>query len=319
MEGNTLPLVSLIVLSYNQERYIAEAVNSALNQDYPNLEIILSDDCSTDSTFKIMQKIVADYHGNHTVILRRNEKNIGLMAHANLTDSIAKGEILTGNAGDDISLPNRVSEIVKVFMKHPEVMSLSNEVDLIDENGNVIPNTMENHVRKGGYAILSLTEYLNFKDFYLYPGASRARRRCVVEKFPPLSTAPDEDIYYFIRSLYLGSVAFLHQPLLLYRKQSESITAKRHNDNVQNPRSLKRLEMKKNSENQLFQDLKYAIENKYVDAEFEDLIMNKLSRLFDDYINVVRIPIPRWKRALVKPTKIIMKLLGVKVSVSAIV
>ena len=69
------PLVSVCMLCYNQEQYITEAVGSMLAQTYSPLEIIVSDDCSTDRTWEILQKIKDDYTGPHQLIIHRNEKN----------------------------------------------------------------------------------------------------------------------------------------------------------------------------------------------------------------------------------------------------
>ena len=54
--------VSLLVFSYNQFKYIEDAIHSALNQDYCNLEIIISDDCSNDGTFDLVKNLVSNYY-----------------------------------------------------------------------------------------------------------------------------------------------------------------------------------------------------------------------------------------------------------------
>ncbi len=64
------PLLTFILLAYNQERYIAEAVEGALGQTYSPLEIILSDDCSGDRTFELMKEAADEYRGPHEVIVR---------------------------------------------------------------------------------------------------------------------------------------------------------------------------------------------------------------------------------------------------------
>ncbi len=66
------PLVTFYVITYNQARFVREAVESALAQTYSPIEILLSDDCSTDGTFEIIQETVKGYSGPHTVILNRN-------------------------------------------------------------------------------------------------------------------------------------------------------------------------------------------------------------------------------------------------------
>ena len=69
------PLITFALFAYNQERFIREAVAGAFSQTYSPLEIILSDDCSSDRTFEIIQEMTAGYEGPHKVILNRNEKN----------------------------------------------------------------------------------------------------------------------------------------------------------------------------------------------------------------------------------------------------
>jgi glycosyltransferase involved in cell wall biosynthesis len=71
---DTPPLVSFIVVAYNQDKYIKEAVLGAFSQTYQPLEIILSDDGSSDLTFEIMQDMVEKYVGPHKIILNIYQK-----------------------------------------------------------------------------------------------------------------------------------------------------------------------------------------------------------------------------------------------------
>lgn len=107
--------VTLMLISYNQEDFIVEACLSALNQNSMPIEIILSDDCSTDSTYSLMEKVVSDYKGPHAVKLRKNESNLGLVAHINKVVSLCSGEYIVYAAGDDISVPDRVQRTMALF------------------------------------------------------------------------------------------------------------------------------------------------------------------------------------------------------------
>lgn len=320
MEEKELPLVTMRVLTYNQEKYIAEAVKSVLAQDYPNLEIILSDDCSTDRTYEIMQQLADNYKGPHKIILNRNEHNIGLREHCNKIDAMSHGEFLTGNAGDDISLPNRVRKCVEIMMKHPEVMSLSTEVDYIDGNGNEIPNQHEIHICKGNYSLLTLSEYLNyqFREFYLFPGATRMRRRKLLESFPPLGTAPDEDIYWFIRSLYMGTIAFIHIPLLKYRRHENNITTLREKKGGDNKVYKKRFLLKAASEKQLYDDLDYAVKKCYIDVEHREIMADKISRIYDNYISPIPIKMTFFQSVIFRVCRKIMKNQGIRINAEKI-
>src|SRR5256885_12918551 len=109
------PLVTFALFAYNQERFIAEAVRGALSQTYSPLEILISDDCSTDGTFEIIQKEVAEYKGPHEIRLNHNDPNVGFGAHINRMMELAKGQLIVAAAGDDVSLPERVEELFSVY------------------------------------------------------------------------------------------------------------------------------------------------------------------------------------------------------------
>ena len=86
MENKIIPpLVTFLLIAYNQEKYIEDACLAALSQKYNFMEIIFSDDCSTDNTYKIMEGIVRRYTGPHKIILNRNDVNLGLIKHINKT------------------------------------------------------------------------------------------------------------------------------------------------------------------------------------------------------------------------------------------
>src|SRR5580698_5008907 len=114
-ESNIRPLLTFAVCSYNQERFIREAVEAALAQTYSPLEIILSDDCSTDRTFEIMRELAAAYRGPHQVVLNRNPVNFGLGRHLNRMMELVHGEFFVAAAGDDVSLPARTEMVYQAW------------------------------------------------------------------------------------------------------------------------------------------------------------------------------------------------------------
>ena len=74
MSQSRRPLITFALMAYNQEQLIEEAVAGALAQTYSPLEIILSDDCSTDRTFEIMEEMADEYKGPHSVSIRRTSR-----------------------------------------------------------------------------------------------------------------------------------------------------------------------------------------------------------------------------------------------------
>jgi glycosyltransferase involved in cell wall biosynthesis len=114
------PLMSLLLFAYRQERYIEAAMRSALAQTYQPLEIIVSDDCSPDGTYAVMERIAAEYRGPHRLRINRNPVNLGMGAHYQHVLGMAEGRYLVLAAGDDISEPSRVEEVAALALQDPE-------------------------------------------------------------------------------------------------------------------------------------------------------------------------------------------------------
>ncbi|MBE7565683.1 glycosyltransferase [Acidithiobacillus thiooxidans] len=131
------PLVTFALFAYNQEKYIREAVVGALSQTYSPLEIILSDDCSSDRTFEIMDEMARAYDGPHLVRVVKTDRNLGGIKHYLLRGTQAMGEIVIEADGDDISKPDRCAAHVP-FYEDPSVMAVTGAYDLIDEDGNIL-------------------------------------------------------------------------------------------------------------------------------------------------------------------------------------
>ena len=129
------PLVTFYVCAYNQAAFVREAVKAALAQTYSPLEVLLSDDCSTDGTFEIMQEVVKAYSGPHKVILNRNPLNLGLSSHVNLIMGLATGELVIAADGDDVSMPQRTERCVEVWLRSGKPAALASSVACIDAAG----------------------------------------------------------------------------------------------------------------------------------------------------------------------------------------
>ena len=109
-------IVTFALFAYNQERFIKDAIEAALAQDYSPLEIIFSDDCSTDNTFEIMNKFAEKYSGPHVIKLNKNTRNLGIADHINVVMKMVTTDFVVVAAGDDVSEQNRTSEMVKVWL-----------------------------------------------------------------------------------------------------------------------------------------------------------------------------------------------------------
>lgn len=110
MSSTDKPLVSIAIITYNQKDYLRECIESCLAQDYPNFEIVVADDCSTDGTQDLLREYEIKYPGKF--VLRLAEKNQGITKNCNMAWRACKGLWIKSIAGDDMLLP----ECLSVYM-----------------------------------------------------------------------------------------------------------------------------------------------------------------------------------------------------------
>lgn len=118
--------VSIAIMCYNQESFIRETIESALNQTYKNIEICISDDCSTDNTYKI----ILEYKDKYTDKIKcfQQKENMGkvsLCINANSMFNLCTWEYITLLDWDDIMLPDRIQKQVDFLEINPEYIWVS--------------------------------------------------------------------------------------------------------------------------------------------------------------------------------------------------
>lgn len=123
-------LVSVIIPSYNHESYIQDSLNSVFCQTYENLEIIVLDDGSKDSSREILKSLTRN--NRFELILKENE---GLCATLNRGLSLANGEYIVLLASDDLMPINRIKEQVEFLENNHAVDVVAGAINLINENG----------------------------------------------------------------------------------------------------------------------------------------------------------------------------------------
>ncbi|MCP8967838.1 glycosyltransferase family 2 protein [Ectobacillus ponti] len=127
-----MPKVSVAMSVYNGERYLAEAIESILNQTYSEFEFIICDDASNDRSVIIVEEYMKT---DSRITLIRNEKNMGLAASLNRCIEVARGDYIARMDADDISFPNRFQEQISFLDNNPNIAFVCGGVHLIDENG----------------------------------------------------------------------------------------------------------------------------------------------------------------------------------------
>jgi len=130
------PLVSIFMPTYNQEDYIEEAVISALSQDYENIEVVVCDDGSFDSTPEKLKSLQRKY-GKRKLKVHLHDDNVGVTKNCNRCLRYCKGDFIAFFAGDDILYPNKVSRQIAEILKEGAVFSY-HKVEAFDSESKAI-------------------------------------------------------------------------------------------------------------------------------------------------------------------------------------
>ena len=214
------PLVSAILLSYNSERFVGEALQSALAQDYEPMELLISDDASEDGTYEALQRRVAEYDGPHRIRLQRRQINSGSKsAHLNHVFPSCSGEILVSFDADDVSEKHRVARVVAAFRADRRIQAVYSRYSLIDESGRPLGAAT---VPRPGSAVGTCSWFARVDANAA--GTTLAIRREVVETFPDLDPEIAEDVVLPFRASLLGEVGFVDECLVKARRHGASLT-----------------------------------------------------------------------------------------------
>ena len=127
-----MPAISIITPMYNAKKYIKQAIDSALNQTFADIEIIIIDDCSTDGSYELCQSL---YGNNERVVLLHNEKNLGCSLTENRGLRLARGKYIAILEADDAYLPETLEALYNIAEKE--------QADVVSAIGWFVSNTEE--------------------------------------------------------------------------------------------------------------------------------------------------------------------------------
>ncbi len=239
---------------YNQERFIREAVESAFSQTYSPLEILISDDCSRDRTFDIVQEMTAAYKGPHTIRLNRNATNLGIGGNSNLMGEMCRGELIVGAAGDDISLPERTEIVLRAWNDSGrKAMSLSSRFLAIDESGRPVSGAEETAIPSAGIRFFheegTIAGFLRRRKPDVV-GCAYATSRRLFNLFGPFPEGITyEDTALCFRTVLAGGkFTVIDAPLVKYRRHGGNVTFDLERVHIRTPLSFMELQEKRRIE-----------------------------------------------------------------------
>jgi len=207
-------LVSIIIPSYNSARYIVQAVESALAQTHPAVEVIVVDDGSTDAT----QQALAPYRSRIACL---HQTNRGPAAARNAGLRIAQGAYLLFLDSDDLLVPTSVAAKVSFLEQHPQYGLVYSAWKQINDDGSRVLGEVRPACQ--GDVLAALLR----REFFFFPGSALIRRACLdrVGAFDETAYGT-EDADLWIRLARAGyAFGYIDEPLFVYRFHNASITA----------------------------------------------------------------------------------------------
>jgi GT2 family glycosyltransferase len=221
------PLVSIIVPVYNGEKYVRESLDSILAQTYPNTEVTVMDDASTDGTPAILES-----YGDRITVIRQPE-NRGIYANANDGIARAKGEYIAVYHADDVYLPEMVEREVEFLERYPEAGAVFSNITFIGPDSKEfdqlrLPPEVRGN-RPLGYTVIvnALLHYTN--QILMCPTAMvRASVHRDVGTYRQETFRNTSDMEMWLRIAQKYPIGILEERLLRYRHFHDSSSLRYH-------------------------------------------------------------------------------------------
>ena len=139
------PLISVCIPTYNYARYVPQAVESVLAQDFDDFELIVIDDCSEDNTVETMEKY---FRGDRRVRFKVNPSNLGMVRNWNRCLTEARGKYIKYVFGDDVlSSKGALGRMATLLESDPSISLVSSARYLIDADSKIMRT--ESHFGEG--------------------------------------------------------------------------------------------------------------------------------------------------------------------------
>jgi glycosyltransferase involved in cell wall biosynthesis len=219
MADGASPLISVVMLCYNHEKFVAEALAGVLAQTYAPLDIVVIDDCSRDTTADIVTAELSKLPDRSNIRFIRNSKNLRLLGTCDVAINAARGDFVVMTCDDDVMLPTMVSEMVQLW-KSEDVSLITSNAEFIDEHSNALGRTKQdpNSAADDSFETL-VRDGANACCF----GATMGFERQVYSTFGiPPAHLDNLDILFPFYAYVLKGARYLNRPLLKYRVHGQN-------------------------------------------------------------------------------------------------
>lgn len=223
MDGREQPLVTVIAISYNHASYIEEALESVFNQTYPNIELIIIDDASSDTSAEVIESAIR----GRFVQFFKNDTNCGNCKSFNRAFALSKGKFIIDFALDDLMYPTRIEKQVSLFQQSNETVGVVfTNVNLIDTGGNLLHTHYPAFHHKSHASSIPVGNVFDavLSQYYINPVGMMVRR-AVLEKLNGYDESLSyEDFDFWIRSARTFEYRYIPEILSAKRNVPSSLS-----------------------------------------------------------------------------------------------
>ncbi len=212
-------LVSFLISAFNEEKYVSACIDSCLTQTHENIEIVVVDDGSTDSTADVIKN---RYAGDSRVKLVELPANQGKVNGFNVAFENSAGEYLTIMGADDICYPDRVAVSLDYISDRHKI--ICGNLDTIDEHGAII----EKSIVKNNYVETDFAPASLINDPKVYGGTILLERSLAEKIFPLDSRLTHEDWYIPVKASLHSDIKYVNKSFIGYRTHRENSSFSRY-------------------------------------------------------------------------------------------
>jgi glycosyltransferase involved in cell wall biosynthesis len=207
------------MITYNQADFVADAIQSVIDQDYPNIQLVISDDASSDDTPAIIRDF---YEKNPEVILPNiNKTNVGITKNFNLALEKCKGEYVAFLDGDDIFFPGKLSHQQEFMSENPQFAISYHDIEVfLSTTGEHIYNWQDRFIGRN----ISVAELVRFGPILPYPGVM-IRRECMPHQLNENIPVGSDWLMWIVSLINCnGQAGYIDLTLGRYRRHSGNVT-----------------------------------------------------------------------------------------------
>lgn len=222
--------ISVVIATYNGEKYIEEQLESIITQSHKVDEIIVSDDGSTDCTIKIINSFLSRFEIKYQILV--NSQNLGVAKNFEQAIKNCDGDIIFFSDQDDIWLPNKVKEHLDIYERHDNVNLVFSDAILF-EGDKIEKDTVFNRFNfKRREALFKKDQMLCLLKGWFVTGATMSARKSFVKGCLPFSRVMLHDQWLSAIAADSNSIYMIKEPLIKYRQHTAQVVGAKKIDNL---------------------------------------------------------------------------------------